>query len=150
MKNEPTCCSAISPCAHQRTYATGVCQACREAHEHKEQCDAEAQVGAIKKAAWETRREKYGERGHSGSYAAHGRCGACQSMTDMIVRLHVEGVLSEGQAAKATGLDRVALRIKADAFSAQYAEEDAERASEERRKLEDEAMAEHFRKHPHG
>jgi hypothetical protein len=74
-------------------------------------------LSAVRKRAWETRREKYGPRGHCGSYAASGRCGACQSMTDMIVRLHVEGVLSEGQASKATGLDRVALRIKADAFN---------------------------------
>ncbi|HEY6021203.1 MAG TPA: hypothetical protein VIY48_15245 [Candidatus Paceibacterota bacterium] len=41
-------------------------------------------------------------------------CGDCKRMTDLIVRLHVDGVLSEGQAAKATGLDRVALRIRAD------------------------------------
>ena len=74
-----------------------------------------------RKRAWETRRKKYGTRGHSGSYRATGRCGDCgrvQSMTYSLVRLHVEGVLSEGQAAKVTGLDRVEVRRIADAIAA--------------------------------
>lgn len=44
-----------------------------------------------------------------------GRCIDCQRMTKLIVRLYAEGVLSEGQAAKATGLGRAALRERADA-----------------------------------
>jgi hypothetical protein len=36
-------------------------------------------------------------------------------MADVIVRLHNEGVLSEGQAARALGVGRVELRVLADA-----------------------------------
>lgn len=70
----------------------------------------------VRHRAWKTRRVKYGPRGHCGVYSRNPRtaCGDCKRMTDLIVRLHVDGVLSEGQAAKATGLDRVALRIRAD------------------------------------
>ena len=71
----------------------------------------------IRRAAWKTRREKYGPNGATLPYRRPGKnCGACQSMMDLIVRLHVEGTLSEGQAAKATGLDRVELRRRADAI----------------------------------
>lgn len=78
-------------------------------------------LSEARKQAWETRRKKYGKRGHSGTYRATGRCGECgraQAMTYILVRLHVEGVLSEGQTAKATGLDRVEVRRIADAFAA--------------------------------
>lgn len=64
--------------------------------------------------AWKTRREKYGERGHSGTYSCGGGCEHCQRMARAIVRLHNEGVLTEGQAAKITGMDRVSLRRIAD------------------------------------
>jgi hypothetical protein len=37
-----------------------------------------------------------------------------QAMLDALIRLHAEGVLSEGQVAKATGLDRVEIRRRAD------------------------------------
>lgn len=65
---------------------------------------------AARKNAWKTRRAKYGPQGHNGSYSRPCSCSARR----MIVRLHNEGVLSEGQAAKALGIDRVALRIEAD------------------------------------
>lgn len=42
------------------------------------------------------------------------KVGECQDLQNTIIRLHVEGVLSEGQAAKATGLDRVEIRKRAD------------------------------------
>lgn len=68
----------------------------------------------IRRAAWKTRRKKYGPNGASLPYrrAGQGRCGACQSMMDLIVKLYAEGTLSEGHAAKATGLDRVELRTR--------------------------------------
>ena len=69
-----------------------------------------------RRRAWKTRREKYGPHGHNG-YALAGRCGACRRMRDLIVKLHVEGVLSEGQAARAIGEGRVALRIAADEYA---------------------------------
>lgn len=70
----------------------------------------------VRRAAWKTRRAKYGPTGHDGSYSRPvTRCGACQSMMDLIIKLHADGTLSEGQAAKATGLDRVELRRRVDA-----------------------------------
>lgn len=73
-------------------------------------------LSQIRRRAWATRRQKYGATGHNGSYSRpHGSCPDCARMRDWLVRLHVEGVLSEGQATKATGLDRVSVRIHADA-----------------------------------
>lgn len=65
-------------------------------------------LSEIRRKAWETRRTTYGNRGHNGNYnrvsADHG------GMLALIIRLHVEGTLSEGQVSKATGLDRVEIR----------------------------------------
>lgn len=58
-----------------------------------------------------------------------------RSMRDLIVRLHVEEILSEGQAAKAIGVDRVELRRLADeCFDATYqrGHEDGRREIEDR------------------
>lgn len=65
--------------------------------------------------AWATRREKYGPSGHGGYYCARNsvRCSDCKARA-MIVKLYADGTLSEGQASKATGLDRVALRKEAE------------------------------------
>ena len=70
----------------------------------------------IRKRSWKTRREKYGERGHSGAYS-HPRPiytarwnERLNSMQDALIRLYRQGVLSEGQVSKATGLDRVSCR----------------------------------------
>ncbi|RVP13103.1 hypothetical protein CN085_19520 [Sinorhizobium meliloti] len=72
-------------------------------------------ISERRKRAWETRREKYGDHGHNGSYSRNpGPCSDCERMRAYLVRLHVEGVLSEGQAAKATGLYRIDLRKAAD------------------------------------
>ena len=66
-------------------------------------------MGAREKA-WATRRARYGAHGHAGAY----RCGvmSCEGCgaRRMVIRLYVEGTLSEGQAAKALGMDRVVLR----------------------------------------
>lgn len=71
-----------------------------------------------RKKAWETRRMKYGPRGHRGSY----NCGngsayekdRVHRMEDALIKLHNDGVLSEGQLAKITGLHRITLRARAD------------------------------------
>lgn len=65
-----------------------------------------ADLSAARAAAWKTRRAKYGERGHSGAYACHRNVGALR----MVINLHREAVLSEGQVAHGTGLDRVEIR----------------------------------------
>ena len=74
-------------------------------------------LSAARAKAWETRRAKYGKNGMSGPYACGNKCGACESMRAMIVRLHVEEVLSEGQAAKAMKCGRIELRKKADDYN---------------------------------
>ncbi|SCB30681.1 hypothetical protein [Rhizobium lusitanum] len=72
-------------------------------------------ISETRKRAWITRREKYGPIGHRGSYSRNpGPCPDCARMRGWLVRLHVEGTLSEGQAAKATGLGRIDLRKAAD------------------------------------
>ena len=73
--------------------------------------------------AWETRRSKYGPRGHSGPYRvfvdAVGERRPSQRDTAVralafILDLHAKGELSEGQCCKALGLDRVSFRELAD------------------------------------
>jgi len=74
-------------------------------------------ISSIRKRAWQTRRAKYGVHGHNSSYSrASGPCADCERMRDVLVRLHVEGVLSEGQASKAIGLHRIELRQRADDY----------------------------------
>lgn len=73
-------------------------------------------VADVRKRAWKTRREKYGERGHGGAYCHPKPIYTARwnerlnSMQDALIRLYREGVLSEGQVSKATGLDRVSCR----------------------------------------
>lgn len=75
-------------------------------------------ISEIRKRAWATRREKYGHLGHNGSYTREpGPCSACDRMRAVLVRLHVEGILSEGQVAKATGMYRVDVRKAADEYA---------------------------------
>lgn len=66
-------------------------------------------ISEIRKTAWATRRAKYGAHGHSGTYSRF-TLAERKRMTGFIIRLHAEGTISEGQAAKATGLDRVEVR----------------------------------------
>ncbi len=77
-----------------------------------------ADLSETRKRAWETRRKKYGALGHNGSYTRNpGPCSDCERMRAWLVRLHAEGVLSEGQAAKATGMYRIDLRSAADEYT---------------------------------
>ena len=69
-------------------------------------------VTETRRKAWETRRQKYGPSGHAGSYDRP--CSRCRAMTALLIDLHASEVLSEGQVAKATGLDRVQIRALAD------------------------------------
>lgn len=77
---------------------------------------------ASRKKAWETRRAKYGPRGNNGSYTrpATGPCSRCAALEALVIKLHVEGVCSEGQAARATGLHRIAVRELADEFEMRH------------------------------
>lgn len=67
-----------------------------------------------RKKAWETRRKKYGARGHSGSYSRSPECQHCGRMRAAIISLHAEGILSEGQACRISGLNRIEARKMAD------------------------------------
>lgn len=68
-----------------------------------------------RKQAWITRREKYGPMGHKGTYHRDRTpCPDCEHMRNYLARLHVEGMLSEGQAAKAAGITRIEIRILSD------------------------------------
>jgi hypothetical protein len=71
-----------------------------------------ASEAEIRARAWETRRARYGQRGHAGSYL---RSTAESGALGLVIRLMTEGVLSEGQVARATKLDRVTIRAMADA-----------------------------------
>lgn len=69
------------------------------------------------KKGWETRRAKYGQRGHKGYYSCGNRAELHQKikrMEDALIKLHIEGVLSEGQACRITGIYRIELRERAD------------------------------------
>lgn len=68
-----------------------------------------ANLSEVRRRAWETRRKEYGPRGHSGNYS-RAPSSAERGALGLVIRLHNEGVLSEGQVAKATGLDRVEIR----------------------------------------
>lgn len=68
-----------------------------------------------RKRGWETRRKKYGSTGHACGAYGHGG-DQVVSMHALLIRLHEEGVLSEGQVAKATGLHRVTVRKMADEY----------------------------------
>ena len=69
-------------------------------------------MNAVRKRAWATRRRKYGPRGHRGSYWR--RPASVHGAIAEIVKLLRDGVLSEGQAVRATGLDRIEVRRLAD------------------------------------
>jgi hypothetical protein len=80
------------------------------------QMEVKTNMTDVRKRAWKTRRAKYGERGHSGAYC-HPQVvytarwnERLRTMTDALIRLWREGVLSEGQVSKATGIDRVSCR----------------------------------------
>jgi hypothetical protein len=69
-----------------------------------------------RKKAWVTRRVRYGPSGHRGSYSrGAAKCAGCNRMRDGLLRLHLEGSLTEGQTARLTGLGRVQVRAWIDA-----------------------------------
>ncbi|MHC2481587.1 hypothetical protein [Rhizobium leguminosarum] len=83
-------------------------------------------ISEIRRRAWATRREKYGHLGHNGSYTREpGPCSACDRMRAVLVRLHVEGILSEGQVAKATGMHRIDVRKAGDEYASALSDEPA-------------------------
>lgn len=72
----------------------------------------------VRARAWATRRAKYGQRGHSGSYR---RGDYRVDLTGaralgLVIRLHQEGTLSEGQCCKALNMDRVDFRHMVDGW----------------------------------
>lgn len=66
--------------------------------------------------AWATRRHRYGPRGHAGSYSRGFALGSvlARRAIALVVKLHREEVLSEGQCCKALDLDRVQFRVMCD------------------------------------
>jgi hypothetical protein len=73
-------------------------------------------IAEVRKRAWQTRRAKYGSRGHAGAYGGFRPIYAAtwnvrlRMMEDALIRLYRQSVLSEGQTCKATGMDRVTVR----------------------------------------
>lgn len=66
--------------------------------------------------AWATRRAQYGPRGHSGAYTrwAPLRESLMRRALKLIVKLHLDGTLSEGQACRALNVGRVEWRTLVD------------------------------------
>lgn len=76
---------------------------------------AQADQSEVRRKSWETRRKRYGDRGHAGSYARPpAPCPCCAGLLPLVIRLHREGVLSEGQVVKASGLSHIEIRRMAD------------------------------------
>lgn len=98
--------AAYSPCLPSPAYQ---CAARREPEGRRMTYTLPANISEIRKQAWATRRARYGERGHSGSYSRFS-ASRRDAMLDLIIRLHAEDVLTEGQVAKATGLHRIEIR----------------------------------------
>lgn len=69
---------------------------------------------AARKASWKTRREKYGPRGHGGSYSRWTKDPLGVRALALVLQLHREEILSEGQVCQALDIDRVALREMVD------------------------------------
>ena len=67
----------------------------------------------VRRRSWETRRAKYGERGHSGSYARHQNYHGRRALA-WIIQMHRDAVLSEGQCCTALDMDRVNFRRLVD------------------------------------
>lgn len=63
--------------------------------------------------AWATRRAKYGARGHAGAYTRPSDPVGRRALA-LVMRLHHEGALSEGQCCHALGLDRIEFRKLCD------------------------------------
>ena len=68
--------------------------------------------------AWETRRAKYGAKGHAGRYTRFAFDPIGRKALALIMILHDQEVLSEGQCCKALDLDRITFRIMRDGHAA--------------------------------
>lgn len=79
-------------------------------------------LSEVRRKAWITRREKYGERGHGGGYR-RGPDPLGRRALALVIRLHEEGALSEGQCCRALELDRVDFRRLVDAAPPQPGKE---------------------------
>ncbi len=76
-------------------------------------------LSEARKQAWATRRAKYGPKGHNRYTVTLRTDPSVVSMRALIAKLTNEGVLSEGQACKATGLHRIELRTLCDSIKEQ-------------------------------
>jgi hypothetical protein len=66
-------------------------------------------LSEVRRRAWATRREKYGVKGHSGAYYRP-TDSSVEPMRRLIAKLTNEGIISEGQGSKVTGLYRIQYR----------------------------------------
>lgn len=74
-------------------------------------------VREVRLRAWETRRKKYGQRGHRGSYSRSANSTpACEGMLALLIDLHLAAQVSEGQLSRATGLHRIEVRRLVDEY----------------------------------
>lgn len=73
-------------------------------------------MSEAREKAWETRRAKYGPRGHSGSYSRWQIEPLGRFALNLVIHLHREATLSEGQCCKALNIERVAFRRLVDAW----------------------------------
>ena len=73
-----------------------------------------AKSAEARATAWETRRAKYGAAGHAGYGPRKGGSQLERDALRLIVTLHNEGTLSEGQCCQALDLDRVDFRRLCD------------------------------------
>lgn len=83
-----------------------------------------ARLTKARKQAWETRRKRYGKKGHNSAYTRPPLCCAPANpyARKLIVKLHLEEILSEGQASKALGMHRIEFRKLCDASQPQREE----------------------------
>lgn len=65
--------------------------------------------------AWATRRAKYGEHGHSGSYRRPVDPVGRRALA-FVISLHLQETLSEGQCCAALNIDRVGFRTLCDDY----------------------------------
>lgn len=64
----------------------------------------------VRQRAWATRRQKYGERGHAGSYSRATCAPDAECLSRLVAVLQDANILSEGQISNIAEIDRVAVR----------------------------------------
>lgn len=76
---------------------------------------SEERLKLIRAKAWQTRRQQYGQKGHNSSYSRRGIVVRVPEKCLMLIaRLHMEGILSEGQACSALEMHRIEFRKYCD------------------------------------